>query len=220
MNIFRLSGDMLHLTSIMLLVFKLHRSKSCVGVSCRMQEMYAMVFIFRYLDLFWSYISLYNTTMKLVFITTTVYLIYLMRYKVPISQTYERSTDSFQYELYVLGPCFVIGLLCTEEYTIPDILWSTSIWLESVALLPQLVLLQQAREVENLTADFVGTLGAYRFFYILNWIYRYFAEDYVNVVGWIGGLVQTGLYCDFFYYYAKSKWYGNKLVLPVSGDAA
>jgi len=36
----------------------------------------------------------------------------------------------------------------------------------------------------------------------------------------IGGLVQTGLYCDFFYYYAKSKWYGNKLVLPVSGDAA
>ncbi|CAK0795324.1 unnamed protein product [Prorocentrum cordatum] len=142
-----------------------------------------------------------------------------MRYKVPISQTYERSTDSFQYELYVLGPCFVIGLLCTEEYTIPDILWSTSIWLESV---------------ENLTADFVGTLGAYRFFYILNWIYRYFAEDlagvevgvllppqdYVNVVGWIGGLVQTGLYCDFFYYYAKSKWYGSKLVLPVSGDAA
>merc|ERR1711920_1029895 len=113
-------------------------------------------------------------------------------------------------ELYVLGPCFVIGLLCTEEYTIPDILWSTSIWLESVALLPQLILLQQAREVENLTADFVGTLGAYRFF----------AEDYVNVVGWIGGLVQTGLYCDFFYYYAKSKWYGNKLVLPVSGDVA
>merc|ERR1712194_525088 len=57
-------------------------------------------------------------------------------------------------------------------------------------------------------------------FYILNWIYRYFSEDYVNVVGWVGGLVQTGLYCDFFYYYAKSKWYGNKLVLPVSGDVA
>ena len=25
-------------------------------------------------------------------------------------------------------------------------------------------------------------------------------------MGWIGGLVQTGLYCDFFYYYAKSSW--------------
>ena len=28
----------------------------------------------------------------------------------------------------------------------------------------------------------------------------------MNVVGWIGGLLQTGLYCDFFYYYAKSTW--------------
>jgi len=216
MNIFRLSGDMLHLASIMLLVFKLHRSKSCVGVSCRMQEMYSLVFIFRYMDLLWSFISVYNTVMKLIFITTTLYLVYLMRLKVPISQTYERSNDSFQYELYLIGPCALLGILCTEEYTIPAILWSTSIWLESVAILPQLVLLQQIREVENLTSDFVGCMGAYRAFYILNWIYRYFAEDYVNWIGWIGGLVQTGLYCDFFYYYAKSKWYGSKLVLPVA----
>jgi len=207
---------MLHLLSIMLLVFKLHKSKSCVGVSCRMQEMYALVFIFRYLDLLWSFISLYNTVMKLVFITTTVYLIYLMRVQVPISQTYERSNDSFPYELYLLGPCALLGILFTDEYTIPDILWSTSIWMESVSILPQLVLLQQIREVENLTSDFVGCMGAYRAFYILNWVYRYFAEDYVNWIGWIGGLVQTALYCDFFYYYARSKWYGNKLVLPVA----
>mmetsp|Transcript_80683 Transcript_80683/g.211810 ORF Transcript_80683/g.211810 Transcript_80683/m.211810 type:complete len:218 (-) Transcript_80683:62-715(-) len=214
MNLFRLSGDMLHLTSIMLLLWKLHKSKSCVGVSCRMQEMYALVFILRYMDLLWSFISVYNTVMKLVFITMTVYLVYLMRWKPPISQTYERSNDSFQYELYLLGPCFVLGLLCTEDYTIPDVMWSTSIWLESVAIVPQLVLLQTIREVENLTSDFVGCMGAYRAFYILNWVYRYFAEDYVNWIGWIGGLVQTALYCDFFYYYAKSKWYGNKLVLP------
>lgn len=34
----RLCGDMLHLLSIMLLIFKVQRSKSCVGVSCRMQD--------------------------------------------------------------------------------------------------------------------------------------------------------------------------------------
>merc|ERR1719215_1921457 len=175
-----------------------------------------MVFCFRYLDLLWSYVSLYNSVMKITFITTTVYLVYMMRFKTPICQTYERSSDSFPYELYVLGPCFVLGLIITESYSPVDILWSTSIWLESVAILPQLVLMQQGREVENLTSDFVGCLGAYRGFYILNWIYRYFAEDYVNWIGWIGGLVQTGLYCDFFYYFAKSKWYGSKLVLPVA----
>lgn len=216
MNIFRLAGDMLHLASILLLLWKLHKSKSCVGVSCRMQEMYAMVFIFRYLDLFWSFVSIYNTMMKLIFISTTVYLVYLMRFKPPICATYDRSQDSFQYELYLLGPCLVLGIIFTDYYTVTDILWSTSIWLESVSILPQLVLLQQIQEVENLTGNYVGAMGAYRAFYILNWIYRYFVDDYINVVGWIGGLVQTGLYADFFYYYAKSKWYGGKLVLPMA----
>jgi len=205
---------MLHVLSIMLLVLKLHKSKSCVGVSCRMQEMYALVFILRYLDLLWSFISFYNTVMKVVFITTTFYLIWLMRFKSPICQTYERTNDAFQYEVYLLGPCFVLGLLCTEEYTISEILWSASIWIESVCLVPQLVLLQKIREVENLTSDFVGCLGAYRALYLLNWAYRYFTEGHVSWLGWLGGLVQTGLYCDFFYYYARSKWYGSKLVLP------
>jgi len=181
-----------------------------------MQEMYAIVFISRYLDLFYSFISLYNTFMKITFISLTCYLIYLMRVKPPISAHYDRSIDSFQYEKYLLPPCLILGLFTTDEYAISEILWASSIWVESVAIIPQLVILQQQQEVENLTSDFVGTMGAYRAFYILNWVYRYFVEDYVNWVGWIGGLVQTALYCDFFYYYAMSKWYGRKLVLPMN----
>ena len=55
-----------------------------------------------------------------------------MRLKTPICQTYERSTvafrklrkqtqagraakDSFQYELYLLGPALLLGLICTED---------------------------------------------------------------------------------------------------------
>jgi ER lumen protein retaining receptor len=87
---------------------------------------------------------------------------------------------------------------------------------ESVAIIPQLIMLQQAREVENLTSNFVFSMGAYRAFYILNGVFRYFSEGYVNYVGWLGGLLQTGLYCDFFYYYAVSKWYGKKLILPMN----
>merc|ERR1719162_1624176 len=133
----------MHLVSIMLLIFKLQRTKNCSGVSCRMQEIYSMVFCFRYLDLLWSYVSLYNSVMKITFITTTIYLVYLMRFKAPTCQTYERSSDSFPYELYLLGPCFVLGLLITESYSPVDVLWSTSIWLESVSIVPQLILMQQ-----------------------------------------------------------------------------
>ena len=42
-----------------------------------------LVFCVRYMDLFMYYISLYNTFMKLFFISSTAIIIYLMRYKKP-----------------------------------------------------------------------------------------------------------------------------------------
>mmetsp|Transcript_38976 Transcript_38976/g.61697 ORF Transcript_38976/g.61697 Transcript_38976/m.61697 type:complete len:216 (-) Transcript_38976:120-767(-) len=214
MNIFRLCGDMLHLSSIIILLTKLTMKQKCEGISCRMQEIYAIVFISRYLDLFWSFVSVYNTVMKIIFISSTIYCIYLMRCHPTIKQTYEREKDAFKYEIYLLGPCFVLGFIFCEEWTLSEILWSMSIWLESVAAIPQLDLLRKANEVQNLTADFVGTMGAYRAFYILNWIYRYFVDDYVNWVGWIGGIIQTAIYSDFLYLYFKARYSGGKLLLP------
>ena len=152
--------------------------------------------------------------MKIFFIVSTGWLIYNMRFKPPVSTTYDRNADNFQYEKWLVGPSALLALVSTSEYSLSEVLWTMSIWLEAVAIFPQLVLLQQLREVENLTSNFVFAMGAYRFFYILNWIYRYFVEGYVNWVGWLGGLIQTGLYVDFFYYYAMSKWYGQRLILP------
>lgn len=43
-----------------------------------------------------------------------------------------------------------------------------------------------------------------RFFYLLNWIYRFIMEDnYSQWIVWVSGAVQTILYIDFFYYYIK-----------------
>ncbi|ANQ08934.1 ER lumen protein-retaining receptor [Plasmodium coatneyi] len=220
MNIFRLIGDILHLVSMYILIMKLKKSKNCIGISCRMQELYLIVFLCRYIDLFFVFVSFYNTVMKITFIVTIAYTIYLIRFKLPISQTYNRKVDNFKSEKYLIPPCIVLSLLTCKTYNLYNILWSFSIWLESVAILPQLVLLEKQREVENITSHYVITMGMYRAFYILNWIYRYFFDDkpYVNVVGWLGGLIQTLLYIDFFYYFAMAKWYGKKLVLPFNGE--
>lgn len=184
-----------------------------------MQECYFLVFICRYLDLCWSFISLYNSVMKIFFIISTGYLIYLMRLKPPINQTYDRAVDSFTYELYFLGPCIIGAVVFCDEYSITEILWTASIFLEAVSITPQLVLLAKMREVENLTSHFVGAMGLYRFFYILNWIYKYMVGDHVEGIAVVGGIVQTILYIDFFYYFAMSKWYGYRLVLPTSAAA-
>ena len=85
-----------------------------------------------------------------------------------------------------------------------QMLWAFSIWLESVAILPQLFMLQRTGEAETITTHYLFALGLYRALYIPNWLYRYFAEGYVDQIAWIAGIVQTVLYSDFFYiYYTK-----------------
>mmetsp|Transcript_55237 Transcript_55237/g.75983 ORF Transcript_55237/g.75983 Transcript_55237/m.75983 type:complete len:81 (+) Transcript_55237:25-267(+) len=80
MNIFRFIADMLHLAAICLLLKRIRFSRNCLGISCKTQEIYLIVFCLRYLDLFMYFISFYNTFMKLFFISSTAYIIYLMRY--------------------------------------------------------------------------------------------------------------------------------------------
>lgn len=81
--------------------------------------------------------------------------------------------------------------------------WVFSIYLEALAIVPQLFLLQRYREVENLTGHYVFLLGIYRALYILNWVYRSYYEPYYthNWIVYLCGFVQTCLYLDFFYYY-------------------
>lgn len=56
-------------------------------------------------------------------------------------------------------------------------------------------------EAESITSHYLFALGSYRALYILNWIYRYASEDHYDLIAIVAGIVQTVLYCDFFYLY-------------------
>ena len=80
MNIFRFLGDLSHLASIFILLHKIQTSRSCRGISFKSQALYFTVFCTRYIDLFTRpHVSMYNTLMKLFFIGSTGYTLYLMR---------------------------------------------------------------------------------------------------------------------------------------------
>jgi ER lumen protein retaining receptor len=171
------------------------------------------VFVTRYLDLFTNFYSVYNTVLKVVFLASTAYTIYLITHR--HRATYDHDHDDFRIE-YLIVPCALLGwAVAGNRLSVTDVLWTFSIVLESVAILPQIFLLQRTGEVENLTADYIVALGLYRGLYLLNWVWRYFTEPgYSAVVVWIFGAIQTALYCDFFYYYFVSRLQGKKLVLP------
>jgi len=214
MNIFRVSADLLHLMSILVLLLKIHATKSCAGISLKTQELYLAVFVTRYLDLFWNFHSLYNSVFKVVYIGTSAMIIWYMRRHRSVKQTYDKDHDTFRY-LFLVAPCALTALVINQKFTIFEILWAFSIYLEAVAILPQLVLLQRTKNVDNLTGNYVFLLGMYRTFYILNWIYRYITEPHYSAwIVWVSGLVQTALYLDFFYYYLDAWKQSKKLQLP------
>lgn len=82
-----------------------------------------------------------------------------------------------------------------------QILWTFSIYLESVAILPQLFMVSKTGEAETITSHYLFALGVYRTLYLFNWIWRYYFEGFFDLIAIVAGLVQTVLYCDFFYLY-------------------
>ncbi|CAI0426596.1 unnamed protein product [Linum tenue] len=152
------------------------------GVSLKTQELYALVFITRYLDMFTSFVSIYNTIMKLIFLGSTFSIIWYMKHHKLVRRSYDKDQDTFRHWFLVL-PCLLLALLIHEKFSFLEVMWTFSIFLEAVVILPQLVLLQRTRNIDNLTGQYVFLLGAYRALYILNWIYRYFTEP--HYVHWI-----------------------------------
>jgi len=140
-----------------------------LGLSCKTQEIYLIVFCMRYMDLFMYFVSIYNTCMKLFFISSTVLLIYLMRFKRPYRMTYDSIGDQFPHFKVLLPAAFVLTCLVHTGWSAWEFCWSYSLWLESLAFIPQIVMLHKIRVIENLTSHYVACLGLYRFFYILNW---------------------------------------------------
>ena len=143
MNLFRITGDLCHLLSFVVMFWKLHTSRSVAGISLKTQELYAIVFCARYLDLFWNYISYYNVMMKIIFIVSSVAIVYIIRFGIPHKDTYNAEDDAFPY-LYLIVPAALLGVAINQDYSsLFEMTWAFSIYLEAVAILPQLFMLQK-----------------------------------------------------------------------------
>lgn len=188
------------------------------GISLRSLELYLFVYVTRYLDLFTTFYSLYNSVMKVFFICSTALAIYMIRCRLSdgcdTSRPYDPEQDSFQHFKYVVLPVALVSLFSPTiigwrsyyvfyyGFDLLEILWRFSIYLEAMAMLPQLVLVWRDRRVERWAGLYIFSMGLYRIFYILNWIYRAHTErNYKH--HWevyFCGVLQSVLYSDFFYY--------------------
>lgn len=96
--------------------------------------------------------------------------------------------------------CLVLSSALTKR---PQWLWVFSQVLESVAVLPQLLLLRQTTVPTVITSFYIVFLGSYRGLYLINWILRELDTNMrpPSAVSVIFGIVQTALYLDFAWVY-------------------
>ncbi|XP_063915876.1 ER lumen protein-retaining receptor 1-B-like isoform X2 [Zophobas morio] len=188
MNGYRFSGDMIHLFALVLLLFKLWIYKSAAGISGKMQILLALVFTARYLDLFTNFVSAYNTEMKILYIClvySTVLLIYT-RFR----KTYESHLDTLQIG-FVIFATLCLALVYNYDFTVVEVFWAFSQYLEAVAAWPQFFMIKKTKQVKTAVFVYLTALGLYRLMYIANWGYRYYLTDRYELLSVVPGGIQV-----------------------------
>ncbi|KAF2186668.1 hypothetical protein K469DRAFT_726157 [Zopfia rhizophila CBS 207.26] len=212
-NVFHILGDVSHTTSKLILIWAIHSNSSAEGVSLITQVLYAVVFCTRYLDIFntsatadWEH--RWNFTLKILYTLSSLYIIFLM------TSVYARTRErekAWKFGIYCLLASVVIApfwYLIFKKWVVGKSLFLKLLWvfseiLESVCVIPQLLLLRQTTVPTVLDSFYLVTLGTYRFLYILNWIVRSANEGskYKDPTSWVWGTIQTALMIDFAWVY-------------------
>ena len=129
-NIFRILGDLCHLLSFIVILSKIKKTKSCygrllctkwvLGISFKTQGLYFIVYITRYLDLYKVILHpsklanglvLYNSIMKVLYISLTLYISNMMMRVSPYRTTYDKNGDSYDVVKWALAPAAILAIL-------------------------------------------------------------------------------------------------------------
>jgi ER lumen protein retaining receptor len=168
--------------------------------------------------LFWvppSY-SVWNFILKNFYIWSSIYIILLM------TRIYARTRErekAWKLGGYSFGGSLVAAPLVTVIFrgwrgsNPTEMLWAFSIILESVCVLPQLLLLRQTTVPTVIDSFYLVTLGSYRAFYILNWIWKGATGSGFDPISAIFGVIQTAFYIDFAWVY----WTRQRVKLRAGG---
>lgn len=209
-NGFRIVGDCAHLAAKCILIFAIHRNRSAEGVSLITQVLYGLVFFTRYTDFFSEEVK-WNLFFKSFYILSSLYTVGIMQWIYPRSRERELAWKIGAGALggsLILSP-FVMLIIEKKAYWAFRVwLWDFSEILESVCVLPQLLLLRQTTVPTVINSFYLLGLGSYRGFYLLGWITRGLDKDDSgpNAVSVIFGIVQTVLYIDFAWvYYTRQR---------------
>mmetsp|Transcript_18544 Transcript_18544/g.38889 ORF Transcript_18544/g.38889 Transcript_18544/m.38889 type:complete len:371 (-) Transcript_18544:303-1415(-) len=237
-------GAMARMFGFGILNVKTFTSRRATGISIKTLQLYCLVFFFRltsiirhegYLPYDKSGDWLYHLIeiMALGFTASA-----LWGCMAPFKGTYQGDLDKFGEmnvppgagAVYLAVPVLIVAVLIHPNLNsdfLSDVAWTYAMYLESVALVPQLFMFQKQTSgvVELLTAHFVAALGFGRVMEFMFWIYSYHelamssGSKLPGYLALFSQFMQLVLMIDFFWYYYLAVKNATPLVLPSHGGA-
>jgi len=235
-------GAMSRMFGFGILNVKTFLSKRATGVSVKTLQLYCLVFFFRltsiirhegYLPYDKSGDWLYHVIEIMALLFTGCALWGCMG---PFKSTYQGELDKFgemnvtpgMGAVYLAVPVLILAVIVHPNLNsdfLSDVAWTYAMYLESVALVPQLFMFQKQTSgvVELLTAHFVAALGFGRVMEFMFWIYSYHelatsaGSKLPGYLALFSQFMQLVLMLDFFWYYYLAVKNATPLVLPSHG---
>ena len=213
---FFILGYISQLVATSILIFKISKQKSIFGLCWDTQ----LIFLFgsisrciwqhntRLKNIPLHYIELYSNVGLLV---VSLYLSYLYRYT-SVHKPFKYSRWN-----YLLGICGILAFFFhpgskNEYYLSGQMLVSFTMFTESAGLIPQLLVMRKAKEIEVMTGRYVLCLGVARFFRLLFWIMMFLTNElFFSLIA--ADLIHCFVLIDFSFVYFKNIRSG-KLILP------
>ncbi|XP_057780219.1 uncharacterized protein LOC130998831 [Salvia miltiorrhiza] len=228
---FFVASEAIHFLGILVLIYKLTTLKTCSGLSLKAQELTATFLTSRLCCSFFMERDI-HTVLDCLTLVSTLWIVYKMRFE--LKSTYISKLDNMPL-YYVIVPCAILAMLVhprTYQGRPVRMLWAFAVYLESISVLPQLKMIQNAKIIEPFTAHYVFALGIARFLGCAHWIIKVYKSSgrYLYLVGagyiWfpmvlLAEIVQTFILADFCYYYIKGLMDGRLIVyMPMHSHAS
>ncbi|XP_019462785.1 PREDICTED: ER lumen protein-retaining receptor-like [Lupinus angustifolius] len=219
---FFLASEAIHIAGTLILFYKLFTHKTCSGVSLKTQELMASFLVVRLCSSVVLTEANIHTALDLTSLLSVLLVIWMIRFK--LKSSYIKELDTIKLR-YVIVPCAVLAIVVhpsTVHYPIFGFLWSYSVYLEAISVLPQLRYMQNAKMIEPMTGKYVFALGLSKLLGLANWIIQIYESGggyfFLNgggnmwyLIGFIAEMVQSFILADFCYYYIKSFMQGQLL---------
>jgi len=215
-----------------LLRLQIRKQRGAQGISSRALQLYVVMYgcrLFSTLQ-YNGYLPVDRTGDWVYQLTDLAALIVVVSILVSVhsqcEKSYEREMDTCNINMFLAG-CFVLAYMVHPHLNnrkIPDMAWTAALYLESIAMVPQLFLLmKKGGEVDNLSSHYIACVFVSRCLMLSFWGNSYVelkpkgSEFNFPGYGVIGAqLLQVVIFGDFMWLYVKHVRTRTKLVLPTS----